>query len=1283
MNRTINFRLLAAFTFVLLLNNLTINVYGQTNTNLSSNTTQQLTATVNSTQNDYVEITTIWTVDCRSDSDNRIELHWIGPESKFPKECRIQRWAISDMEPIGFSIITDSLQPTEEEYIYIDRNVDDDVVYRYKVWLENSLEQWISVEVFTVPPPVLNKWWDWRQVPSIDTPYYVNGKDDIVEVDQSSLSTTIPELWIADFIRFRIALNGKEDTSEWQGVNELSYMFEEMPDADATDKNICYYYVQSKDVIGNTSRWSEPKEAVLDITPPADINTLEVTPKFNGDFTKGWLFIDWEEPDDLCGAQLYSVYRKKDMNSEWEEIKTSVKDTEYKDTFEDIGINTTIYYKIGATDHVGNKREEPEISLIDSARCLLRPEIELMEDIVDSDGNKYVKTDYVEVDTIGKYDLTALVGFNVRRNSLPDTIVDINNVPFKVPLPEDEEYNIKVQALFMSSDETLKTTWSNPKSVIRIIPPGKVKIDSITNILPDWADTNKYKPWEGHIYLSWQKPTEGGEVVGYNIWRWNGSDDFVLVDSFDWDNSTINWVDQYDFNELNQEPEDGLFVLNTYTYKIKAYNFLGIESDDYSDPVSTYCNRAPENVNGEFLDENKTLWEVSWDPIKTILNVSDFQYEAICYYHPLQGDKKVLQSRINEGNNTKSTFQLDRDKIYSCEILAHGDINGKYDSTTKSEPIFCDYREPPFKSIEMSEIDIQAQPYQKGIFVRWYRYWEADFWEKENNDKELVELFQIKRYGLSEGGNSFIIFNFPKNSIEWINACFMDDSLLIPDNTYSYRIEPCYIDNYGDTLRPRGFVEKNGKHDISRIFIPKIDIIYAQGKYNDKLFFNGKNHNLIVKWYYLKEDGITKDTITSRGAASIKIDLSTNADFDSTLDPPSYATKTTPACDTNDSLVTTIEFTNIDSFQHNSNAPYFIQISAFDNWNNKHGYTTKYEDGDFKVYNDSTSPPKSLFKSIISKADTSSEKGKIQLRISWDQSTEDSLTQSGIRYYHLNRYNNGELIKHGEVFNADTTIIMDFPNLTNENLLDYYNLFQIIPEDLVGNCAIDPDIKDWYPIPPPKLLKVNPVDGLQGYAYEIEWSPVTYFTDIDSYYVEWNNKKNLLGDYNNRTDTTLYEIVPGSQTSLIKTQNAFKDSLFYFHVHARIIGKNKIIQESGWSNIISINDTRALKYELAQMSEYKKNIPLSFNLKQNYPNPFNSMTKIEYWMPKAYKLKIKIYNIIGKEIITLVNEVSPPGIYYKNWDGTNTFNQVVASGIYLIVMDSENYHNIMKCILLR
>ncbi|MEG8988592.1 alpha/beta hydrolase-fold protein [Ignavibacteria bacterium 4148-Me] len=87
---------------------------------------------------------------------------------------------------------------------------------------------------------------------------------------------------------------------------------------------------------------------------------------------------------------------------------------------------------------------------------------------------------------------------------------------------------------------------------------------------------------------------------------------------------------------------------------------------------------------------------------------------------------------------------------------------------------------------------------------------------------------------------------------------------------------------------------------------------------------------------------------------------------------------------------------------------------------------------------------------------------------------------------------------------------------------------------------------------------------------------------------------------------------------------------------------------------------------------------MNYELSQNYPNPFNSVTNINYKLPEAGHVTIKIYNLLGQEIATLVNEFKPQGHYEIQFDASN-----LASGIYLYKMQAGIFSEIKKFMLMK
>ncbi len=125
----------------------------------------------------------------------------------------------------------------------------------------------------------------------------------------------------------------------------------------------------------------------------------------------------------------------------------------------------------------------------------------------------------------------------------------------------------------------------------------------------------------------------------------------------------------------------------------------------------------------------------------------------------------------------------------------------------------------------------------------------------------------------------------------------------------------------------------------------------------------------------------------------------------------------------------------------------------------------------------------------------------------------------------------------------------------------------------------------------------------------------------------------------------------------------------------------------------SFNDkditNRKYKYRLKQIDfngtyKYSKeiainiSIPLKFSLSQNYPNPFNPSTNIGFTIPDFGFVTLKIYDVLGREVKTLVNEVKKPGEYKIKFNGSN-----LPSGVYFYSLKTEDFYQVRKMLLIK
>jgi hypothetical protein len=99
---------------------------------------------------------------------------------------------------------------------------------------------------------------------------------------------------------------------------------------------------------------------------------------------------------------------------------------------------------------------------------------------------------------------------------------------------------------------------------------------------------------------------------------------------------------------------------------------------------------------------------------------------------------------------------------------------------------------------------------------------------------------------------------------------------------------------------------------------------------------------------------------------------------------------------------------------------------------------------------------------------------------------------------------------------------------------------------------------------------------------------------------------------------------------------------------------------------------------LTSVADKPREIPAAYALDQNYPNPFNPSTTIQYALPHSGNTTLKVYNILGQQVASLVNEFQAPGTYTVKFDASS-----MASGVYFYRVQSGSYSAIKKMMLLK
>jgi hypothetical protein len=145
----------------------------------------------------------------------------------------------------------------------------------------------------------------------------------------------------------------------------------------------------------------------------------------------------------------------------------------------------------------------------------------------------------------------------------------------------------------------------------------------------------------------------------------------------------------------------------------------------------------------------------------------------------------------------------------------------------------------------------------------------------------------------------------------------------------------------------------------------------------------------------------------------------------------------------------------------------------------------------------------------------------------------------------------------------------------------------------------------------------------------------------------------------------------GLTDTFFTVQNLTNGHTYYFHLNS-----TNLCGTGVWSPVYTF-----WLYGEGGIEKISNEIPAKFGLSQNYPNPFNPKTLISFDVPSVetiHELSLRIYDILGREIATLVNEQLKPGSYRVDWDGTN-----YPCGVYFYKLQAGDYSSVKKMVLLK
>ena len=205
------------------------------------------------------------------------------------------------------------------------------------------------------------------------------------------------------------------------------------------------------------------------------------------------------------------------------------------------------------------------------------------------------------------------------------------------------------------------------------------------------------------------------------------------------------------------------------------------------------------------------------------------------------------------------------------------------------------------------------------------------------------------------------------------------------------------------------------------------------------------------------------------------------------------------------------------------------------------------------------------------------------------------------------------------------------------------------------------------------------ISQITGTNWHIQlWQPVTIYPKRKykiTFKAKASSSKTI--DLSLQENTSPYTTYLDRVHTLTTAVQTFTDSVsINTTVQAKLgfyLGTSGTVQV--WIDSVSIIESSSATTGVVERGDEK---PETFALQQNYPNPFNPTTTIRYELPKATSVRLTVYDVLSREVSTLVNELKQPGCYEAVFDGKN-----LASGVYLYRLQAGSFVQSRKLLLLK
>jgi hypothetical protein len=215
--------------------------------------------------------------------------------------------------------------------------------------------------------------------------------------------------------------------------------------------------------------------------------------------------------------------------------------------------------------------------------------------------------------------------------------------------------------------------------------------------------------------------------------------------------------------------------------------------------------------------------------------------------------------------------------------------------------------------------------------------------------------------------------------------------------------------------------------------------------------------------------------------------------------------------------------------------------------------------------------------------------------------------------------------------------------------------FDIVIYDTTGTDGI-PGTTPVFTLANQVARPITSLPGFTWFSFDISASP------------QLNNGSYYIG--------IRYDGSPVSQWSKYIVMDIDQATLWPGYGWSSLVGQWTVAQEN-WPGYKCFG-MRTIGSSPTGTANTNTTIPMNYSLNQNYPNPFNPVTKISFDIPKSGLVTLKVYNTLGKEIATLVNEVKNPGSYLVDFDAS-----ALSSGVYFYKIETDGFSAVRRMILVK